>query len=157
MILSNEYYQLLADKFLFTVKKRLLYDERDVWIQNDHDILYIGVTDYFQRTNGDVTFIELPQTGTRVTRTDEMFQIETIKAVISIHSPIEGTIVEVNAMLTERPEVINEDPYGKGWLVRILPSNRDVDLKRLLTAQRYFELMQTKIATALNQNRDVRK
>ncbi len=153
--MSNEYYELLVDKFLFMVKKGLLYDELDVWVQNDRDVLRIGVTDYFQRTNGDVTFIEPPQTGTRVTRTDEIFQIETIKAVISIHSPIEGTIVEVNTTLHDNPEVINEDPYGKGWLVLVSPSNRDADLKRLLTAQHYFELMQSKIAT-ISLNRDVK-
>lgn len=153
--MSNEYYELLADKFLFTVKKGLLYDEHDVWVQNDRDVLRIGVTDYFQRVNGDVTFIEPPLTGTRVMRTEEMFQIETIKAVISIPSPIEGTIVEVNATLCDIPEAINEDPYGKGWLVLISPSNRDADLTRLLTAQHYFELMQSKITTVVSQNRDV--
>lgn len=152
--MSNENYELLADKFLFIVKKELLYDERDVWVQNDHDVLRIGVTDYFQRTNGDVTFIKPPIIGTNVTRIEEIFQIETIKAVISIHSPIEGTIVEVNATLHDHPEAINEDPYGKGWLVLISPSNRDTDLKQLITAQRYFELIRSKIATVISQNRD---
>jgi len=153
---SNEYYELLADKFLFLVKKGLLYDERDVWVQNDRDLLRIGVTDYFQRTNGDVTFVEPPQIRTQVTHTDELFQIETIKAVISIHSPIEGTIVEINATLHDNPEAINEDPYGKGWLVLISPSKRDSDLNKLLTAQRYFELMQSKIATISSRDRGVK-
>lgn len=154
--MTNEDYQVLIDKFLFTVKKGLLYDEQGIWIQNENEALRIGVTDFFQRTNGDVTFIELPHPGTLVTRSDEMLQIETIKAVSSIHSPIDGTIVEVNAMLTKTPEMINEDPYGKGWLALIVPSNRKADLKLLLTAQSYFEQMQSKIATALNTSREAR-
>jgi glycine cleavage system H protein len=153
--MSNEYYELLADKFLFLVKKGLLYDERGVWVQTDRDLVRIGVTDYFQRTNGDVTFVEPPQIGTQVTRTDELFQMETIKAVISIHSPMEGMIVKINASLYDNPEAINEDPYGKGWLVLISPSNRDMDLTKLLTAQRYFELMQSKIAI-ISLNRGVK-
>jgi glycine cleavage system H protein len=154
--LTNEDYQVLIDKFLFTVKKGLLYDEQGVWIQNENEALRIGVTDYFQRTNGDVTFIELPHPGTLVTRSDEMLQIETIKAVISIHSPIGGTIVEVNAKLRDNPEAINEDPYGKGWLALVVPSNRTADLKRLLTARSYFEQMQSKIANVLNPSREAR-
>jgi glycine cleavage system H protein len=143
--MNNEYYQILVDKFIFTVKKSLLYTKNGTWVKVENGHVRVGVTDYFQRSGGDIIYIELPQVNSTVTRIEEIAQVETIKAVSSITSPVEGMIVEVNSSLQNKPEAINEDPYGTGWLVLISPSNLKKELSQLLTAERYFELMKIEI------------
>ena len=150
--MSSEYYQTLADKFIFTVKKSLLYTENGTWIKLENGHVRIGVTDFVQRRGGDIIYIELSKVSSTVKRTEEIAQIETIKAVSSITSPIEGIIVEVNSSLQNKPETINEDPYGEGWLVLISPSSSK-DLERLLTAERYFELMKMNIEAEMKRNK----
>ncbi len=112
----------------------------------------IGITDFLQRRGGDAVFVELPQKGKTVRRGDEISSFETIKAVVSIVSPFDGTITEVNATLNDKPELINEDPYGEGWLVLISPSNLEEDKQHLMTAEKYFELMKSKIKDELRKS-----
>lgn len=142
--MGEDVYTLTADKFIFTVKKGFLYSDRDVWIQKEGDLFRVGVTDFFQRRGGDVVFAELPQVGSKVTHLQEIARLETIKAVLSVDSPSDATIKKVNTMLQDRPEVINEDPYGEGWLVVMSPNNSR-DLERLLNAEQYFGLMKTRL------------
>jgi glycine cleavage system H protein len=151
--MSAEYFQILADKFIFTVKKGFLYTENETWVKIENERVRVGVTDFFQRRGGDVIYIELPQVGSTVMLSEEITQVESIKTVSSINSPVEGTIVEVNSTLTNKPEAINEDPYGKGWLVLILPSNIKKDTQQLLTAKKYFELMKKKIEDELKRSK----
>ena len=151
--MSDEYYQTVADKFIFNVKKGLLYTENEVWVEVENGYIRVGVTDFFQRRGGDIVYIELPKVGNKVKRFEEIVQFETIKAVSSITSPFEGTIVEVNSLLKNKPEAINEDPYGEGWLVFISPSNLKEDLGQLLTAERYFELMKSKIKDEMKRSK----
>lgn len=146
--MSDEFYQTSADKFIFSVKKGLLYTENDAWARIEGEVVRVGVTDFFQRRGGDIVYVELPKVGIKVKRLEEVVQFETIKAVLTVTSPFEGTIVEANSLL-EKPEVINEDPYGNGWLVIISPSNFKEDSRYLLTAERYFELMKLKIKEEL--------
>ncbi|MEE8322077.1 MAG: hypothetical protein V3R57_00440, partial [Candidatus Bathyarchaeia archaeon] len=107
--MSGEYFQILADKFIFTVKKGFLYTENETWVKIENERVRVGVTDFFQRRGGDIIYIELPQVGSTVMLSEEITQVESIKTVSSINSPVEGTIVEVNSMLTNKPEAINED------------------------------------------------
>lgn len=151
--MNNEYYQILVDKFIFTVKKSLRYTKNGTWVNVENGHVRIGVTDFFQRRGGDIIYIELPKVSSTVTRIEEIAQVETIKAVSSITSPVEGTIVEVNSSLQNKPEAINEDPYGEGWLALISPSNLKKELSQLLTAERYFELMKKEIEEEVERNK----
>ncbi len=143
--LSDDFYQEIADKFIFVVKKSLLYTANDVWVETRDNEAKIGVTDFLQRRGGDAVFVELPQKGKTVKLGDDISSFETIKAVVSVVSPFDGTIAEVNSSLNDKPELINEDPYGKGWIVFLSPSNPEKDKKHLMTAEEYFELMKSKI------------
>ncbi|MHA2434071.1 MAG: glycine cleavage system protein H [Candidatus Thorarchaeota archaeon] len=143
--MSDEYYREVADKFIFTVKKNLLYTENDVWINIKDGKAQIGVTDFLQRRGGDAVFVELPKKGSNVRRLEEIANFETMKTVLSVISPFNGVITEVNTSLNDKPELINEDPYGVGWLVLISPSNLQEDKRHLMTAEKYFELMKSKI------------
>ena len=151
--MSDEFYQEVADKFIFNVKKGLLYSEDDVWIRIKDSEAQIGVTDFLQRRGGDAIFVELPKTGSKVSRLEEIANFETIKAVLSVISPFNGVIAEVNTLLNDKPELINEDPYGEGWLVLISPSNLEEDKGHLMTAEKYFELMKSKINDELKKSK----
>lgn len=151
--MSDEFYQEVVDKFIFNVKKGLLYTENDVWIKIKDGKAQIGVTDFLQRRGGDAVFVELPEKGRNVRRLEEIANFETIKAVLSVTSPFNGVIAEVNTLLNDKPELINEDPYGEGWLVLISPSNLEEDKGRLMTAEKYFELMELKINDELKKGK----
>ncbi len=143
--MNEDFYQEVVDKFIFKVKKNLLYTENDVWVKIQNDGCIIGVTDFLQKRGGDAVFVELPQKGKIVRRGDEISSFETIKAIISVVSPLEGVVEEVNSSLSDKPELINEDPYGEAWLIRVSPSSLEEDKGRLMTAEKYFELMKLKI------------
>ena len=143
----------MVDKFIFTVKKDRLYTENDVWINIEEGKAKIGVTDFLQRRGGDAVFVELPKKGSNVRRLDEIANFETIKAVLTVISPFNGIISEVNTSLNDKPELINEDPYGEGWLVLISPSNLEEDKKHLMSAEKYFELMKSKIKDELKSSK----
>ena len=143
--MSDEFYQELVDKFLFKVKKGLFYTEDDVWIKIEEGNARFGVSDFLQRRSGDVTFVDLPIKGGAVSRGEEFFGFETIKAVVAMASPFNGVVAEVNNALGENPELINQDPYGEAWIALIYLSNPEEDKRHLLTAEQYFELMKSKI------------
>ncbi len=143
--MSEDFYQDVVDKFIFKVKKNLLYSENDVWVKIRDDGSLIGITDFLQKRGGDAIFVELPQKGKNVRQGDEISSFETIKAVVSVISPLNGVVAEVNLALKEKPELINEDPYGEAWLVLVSPTELEEDRKNLMTAEAYFELMKLKI------------
>jgi len=143
--MSEELFQEIVDKFIFRVKKGLLYTEDDIWIKIKDGEAFFGVTDFLQRRSGDVTFVELPKKGSIVRRGEEISSFETIKAVVALPSPLEGFIAKVNTGLNDRPELINEDPYGEAWIALISLSHPEEDQRSFLTAERYFELMKSKI------------
>ncbi len=151
--MSEEHYQIVADKFIFTVKRGLLYTENDTWVKVENRNVRVGLTDFFQRRVGDVIYIEFPKVGSKITRSEEIAQLESIKTASSIPSPLEGTIIAVNQSLTNKPEMINEEPYGRGWLGLIYPSNLKQTLDQLLTAERYFELMKVKLANEMQRSK----
>jgi glycine cleavage system H protein len=151
--MSDVFYQEVVDKFIFKVKKGLLYSENDVWIEMRHDKARIGVTDFLQRRGGDAVFVELPKKGSTVNRREEIANYETIKAVVTVISPFNGVIVDVNTGLNDKPELINEEPYGAGWLVLISPSNLQEEKRHLTSAEKYFELMKSKITDRLKSSK----
>ena len=143
--MSDEFLEVIYDKFLFKVKHDYLYHPEESWAKEDGDLITVGVTDFFQKTAGDVVFIELPEIGTEVTRGDEVGVVETIKVTVSTISPVSGLIKEVNNGLAGNPQWVNTDPYGEGWLFKVVPNNWEADRKELLDAQIYFPRMEGKI------------
>jgi glycine cleavage system H protein len=153
--MSDEFYQTVEDKFIFKVKRGLLYTEDDVWVKVEGKSARIGVTDFFQRRGGDIVYIVLPKVKDKVEKEEEFIQFETIKAVSTIKSPLSGTIESVNDALNDRPELVNEDPYGEGWLIVVTPQKLKENLAKLLTAEKYFESMKVKIKDDLNKTKGV--
>ena len=137
--------QTTVDKFTFRVPTDRLFSPEGVWalwLQEQTDgRVRIGLTDYLQQHSGDVAFAEGKPVGTRVKAGDEVGMIETVKVNLSLSSPVEGTVVEVNPLLETTPEVINQDPYGKGWLVVIEVADWDAQKARLLDPDAYFAHM----------------
>jgi glycine cleavage system H protein len=136
-----DYLETTVDKFIFKVATDRLYRSEGIWALADGNRVRVGMTDFLQQLNGDVAFAEMQPEGTAVATGDEVAAIETIKANVSVTSPVGGTVAEVNPALELSPEVINQDPYGEGWLVVIEASDWPTDRDALLGPQAYFELM----------------
>ena len=145
---GEEYLEATIDKFVFTVKKGYLYDEQGLWVAVENGVARVGVTDYLQQKSGDVAFVNLPEPETEVQRGQELGSIETIKADVSINSPVSGTIRERNEELDVRPELVNEDPYGQGWLVLIETTGFESDREELVTAEEYLPVMKAQAEEA---------
>ncbi len=142
----SEYLEVKADKFVFRAKKGLRYSRDEVWLSTEGNVVRVGVTDFAQRRGGDIVFADITPAGTEVTRGRLLGSYETVKMVRDILSPLDGAIREVNPALESRPEVINNDPYGEGWVAVIEPTKKP---EELLSADEYFEQMKTKVAEEL--------
>jgi glycine cleavage system H protein len=105
---------------------------------DEDDVFLIGITDYAQGELGDVVFVELPDTGVALRKMEVFGTIEAVKAVSDLYCPLEGEVVEVNAELDDDPSLVNSDPYGAGWMIRLKITNPD-DLEGLLRADGYAE------------------
>ncbi len=147
--MSDEFLEVTRDKFIFRVKTSYLYHPDECWVKNDAGLLTVGVTDFFQRTVGDMIYIDLLEIGTKVAQGDEASMIETIKVNVTVISPVSGTIKEVNEGLKDNPQWVNSDPYGAGWLYKITPDNWETDQKGLLEARAYFSNMEEKIQSEM--------
>ncbi|MDQ5910036.1 MAG: glycine cleavage system protein [Pseudomonadota bacterium] len=118
-----------------TIPTDLRYTETHEWaLLQDEGIVTVGITDHAQHLLGDLVFVELPEIGRVVTAAESCAVIESVKAASDIFSPVDGAVVEVNELLTDNPELINEDPYGEGWIMRIKTS---ATLDGLLDAAAY--------------------
>lgn len=139
--MEAEYLQTTVDKFVFKVKKGCWYSESGLWIQVEDSLGRVGVSDYVQQSSGDVAFADMEPAGTQVAQGDYLGQIETIKAAIELLSPVTGMVQEINEELEVNPELVNQDPYGQGWLALIALGNWAADRANLLTAEQYLEVM----------------
>ena len=110
------------------------------WVNIEGDIASIGVSDYAQKEMGDVVYIELPETGTTFSKGDVCSNIESVKAVNDIFSPVSGEVVEINSDLEDAPVNVNKAPYGSGWIFKIKISNPD-ELNELLDFPQYEEYL----------------
>lgn len=137
----SEYLQTIFDKFEFRVRKGCRYTEDGLWINVEKAKVKVGVTDFVQKTSGDVAFVELANEGSTVERQAEFGTLETAKTTVSLLAPVSGTIEQINGTLRERPELVNSDPYGEGWLIIMAPNNLENDLRALMSAEEYFRLM----------------
>jgi glycine cleavage system H protein len=134
-----EFLEANVDKFIFRVATDRLYSPDGVWAIAESSRVRVGLTDYLQQLNGDVAFAHVKPVGTKLTAGDEFAELETIKANVSLFSPVGGTVVEINPDLDLSPEIINQEPYGKGWLVELKPAAWPV--AGLLDAPAYLEVM----------------
>ena len=97
----------------------LKYTEEHEWVRLDGDACVIGISDYAQEQLGDIVFVELPEVGKVVTQGDEAAVIESVKAASELYAPVAGEVIEVNAALSDDPSLVNSDPTGEGWFVKI--------------------------------------
>jgi glycine cleavage system H protein len=112
------------------------YSNTHEWIRIEGDLAVIGITDYAQDALGDITFVELPPVGKNLDREGECGVLESVKAANDIFVPVSGKIAEVNTALGEKPELLNEDPYGKGWILKLSDYDRG-QLDDLMTGEQY--------------------
>lgn len=117
------------------------YTKEHEWIKTEGETATVGITIYAQEKLGDVVFVELPEPGAAFDANQSFGTVESVKAVSDVYSPVAGTVTEVNGELNDNPALVNEDPHGKGWLIKIkLADPAAVD--GLLTAQQYQEFIQ---------------
>ncbi len=118
------------------------YAKSHEYIHVEGDTGTIGITDYAQKELGDVVFVELPQVGSQLEAGDELGSIESVKAVSELFSPVSGEVVEINERLADKPELVNTDPWGDGWMIKIkLADATEVD--ELMNAEEYEEYVET--------------
>ncbi len=132
--------ELAVDKFLFRFPSDLYYSEAGIWVRFEGARARIGLSDFTQQRNGDVAFVEAKAEGTRLRAGDEAAVVETIKVNISVPAPLDGRIVEVNGELEAAPELVNQDPYGKGWLAALEVADFAAARSALKTAAEYLAL-----------------
>ena len=120
----------------FEVPEDCRYLESHEWARPENGAVRVGISDFAQDELGDVVFVELPDEGDQFEREEAFGVVESIKAVSDLYSPVGGTVVEVNDALVEEPELVNEDPYGEGWMIAVEP---DGDLDELLSPDEYRE------------------
>ena len=137
-----EFLELTVDKFTFRTATDRHYNSEGVWALAEGNRVRIGLSDFLQQRSGDVAFAEVKPESTVLAFGDEVAVIETIKADISLPSPVAGKVVEVNPAMEITPEAINQDPYGEGWLAVIEADDWEVDRTRLLDPPGYFALVQ---------------
>ena len=142
-----EYLEATVDKFIFRVASDRLYSSDGVWAfwieSQGNGQVRIGLTDYLQQLNGDVAFVHVKPVGTEVAVGDEVAELETIKANVSLCSPVSGRVAEVNPDLDLSPEVVNQEPYGKGWVAVLETTNWESDRAKLLDPQAYLSAMRS--------------
>ncbi len=125
--------------------QELLYTKEHEWIRVDEEIGTVGITDYAQKELGDVVFVELPKVGDHITASESFGTIESVKAVTELFAPVDGEVMGVNTKLQNSPELVNTDPPGEAWLIRVrLSDRRDTD--KLMSAEEYEAYIQEKKA-----------
>ncbi|MBZ5669365.1 MAG: glycine cleavage system protein GcvH [Acidobacteriia bacterium] len=122
-----------------------LYTKEHEWIRVDESVGTIGITEYAQKELGDVVFVELPKPGDHVTASESFGTVESVKAVSEIYSPVSGEVTAVNSKLQNNPEILNADPHGDAWLVRVRLADRG-EIDKLMTADEYEAYIQQKKA-----------
>ncbi len=116
--------------------KDLHYTESHEWTRVDGNKATVGITDYAQHELGDIVYVELPEVGRTVKMGEVFGTVESVKAVSDLYSPVSGRVIEVNSELLSHPEYINQDPYGRGWIIRI-EFEESSEIKKLMNADSY--------------------
>jgi glycine cleavage system H protein len=121
--------------------ENLLFTKEHEWVRMEGDTAVVGITDYAQHELGDVVYVELPALGKELKKGDPAANIESVKAVSDVFAPLAGTVTEVNAKLSNNPELVNQEPYSEGLLFKMKVKQMD-ELKELLDQKKYEEYLQ---------------
>lgn len=122
------------------IPEDLRYTDDHEWALRDDDVVVVGITDHAQSQLGDVVYVELPDEGDEITRGEPFGTVESTKAVSELFAPLSGIVQAVNPALEDSPEVVNDDPYGEGWMIKIQPTVAD-EWDELLDAEGYESLV----------------
>ncbi len=139
--MPEEDLKVTIDKFTFLIPRGLSYNEAGVWVKLEGNRARLGLSDFAQQQSGDVAFAKVRPVGTTLQSGEEFADIETVKVNVSFPSPVKGSIVEINLCLEGEAELINQDPYGDGWLAVLELSDWEKDRNRLLDADAYSALV----------------
>ncbi|MCX5813554.1 MAG: glycine cleavage system protein GcvH [Proteobacteria bacterium] len=148
--MSDNFTEVTYDKFIFKVDKSCLYHTNECWARQEGDIVVVGITDFLQKTAGDVAFVELPGTGAHLSQGGEAGVVETIKTTVTLISPLSGEVLEINSSLEEEPQLLNTDPFGAGWLFKLKSSKWEEEKGQLMDSETYLPAMKTKIEQELS-------
>jgi glycine cleavage system H protein len=124
------------------VPQGLYYTKEHEWLKVENDKCRIGITDYAQKTLHEVVYVDLPNVGKSLAQSAVIGTVESVKAVSELYSPVSGEVIERNEKLVNSPELVNQEPYGTGWIVVVKPSRLQEDLKSLLTPERYEKFLE---------------
>jgi glycine cleavage system H protein len=120
------------------------YSKEHEWAKTEaQGLIVIGITHYAQDQLGDVVFLDLPSTGAKVEQYKKLGEIESVKAVSDIFAPVGGQVVQVNQAVVDHPEVVNEDPFDAGWLVKVMSDNAKKDMESLMSAREYETFLES--------------
>ncbi|MGQ9722494.1 MAG: putative zinc-binding protein [Candidatus Jordarchaeum sp.] len=141
-----EYFETVVDKFHFRVPKSGYYfNENDCWVKLEGKKAFMGISDFLQNMASDIIFVEFPEIGLEFEQFDDVGTFESIKIVLQLITPASGKVVAVNKQLEQAPELLNKDPYGKGWFIEVELKNFEEDKELLMDGPAYFEYMKKKI------------
>jgi glycine cleavage system H protein len=147
----TNYLEYRINKFIFKIADDRDYTDDGLWVLLENGIARVGLSDHLQQRSGDMAFVDVKPNGTVVEVGDELAVIETIKVNISFVSPAAGRVIEVNPLLETTPEVINQDPYGRGWLALIELDDGVNNLAHLLDPHAYFSKIKHDTEQELNE------
>jgi glycine cleavage system H protein len=125
----------------YHVPAELLYTKEHEWVRVEADKCRVGVTDYAQDSLHEIVYVDLPKVGAKVAQMQSIGTVESVKAVADVYSPIAGTILEINTDLSDAPELVNKNPYDKGWLTIIKPDDLKKDLSTLMRPDAYRDFV----------------
>jgi len=125
------------------IPKDLYYTEDHEWVKVEEGIAIIGITDYAVKELGEIVFIEYPTINTEIGQGDEFGAVESVKTVSSLYAPIAGKVIEINKELENSPEMVNDSPYGDGWLVKVKAEDITKEIGELMSAREYTVYLNT--------------
>ena len=142
---SELFSEISFEKFIFKIQKNLLYSSNHLWFDFNNSKITIGLSDYLQQTIGDIAFLSFPKIGTLIKPTLPLIEIETMKVNHEVIVPFQGIIIDTNNELIDFPELINNDPYGKGWLLNIKVENIEMIKNTQMNAEEYRKYLLNEI------------
>lgn len=126
----------------YEIPEGLYYTKEHEWVKVENEKCRVGITDYAQKSLHEVVYVDLPSIGKTLTQGVNFGTVESVKAVSELYSPVSGEVLERNEKLVETPELVNQDPYGAGWIVVVKPSHLADDLRALLNSDGYARFLQ---------------
>ena len=124
-----------------SIPKQLKYTKEHEWVTIDNNIATIGITDHAQGQLGDIVFVELPELESKISQDDTFGVVEAVKTVADLFAPVSGSIVEINNKLEESPDLINSDPYGSGWIIKVSVDSLE-EYNNLLSSDDYMDFIE---------------